>query len=399
MSPRSCTVSIGPLALAAAMAATGASIGATEFVVIDLGTIAGPDAASPPGSYALGMNGAAVVVGSSVGADGTGITRAFRFQDGVMTALEPIGGRRHSVAAAVDSAGGVVGTSYDLGALDPQAVRWSAAGAVLLGTFQPSDVNDVGVVVGRRALEPDHAHMRAVALIGGVLVDLGTLGGDTAMAHAVSESGRIVGTSLLANGQTRRAFLWQSGAPMRDLGTLGGVNSHAYGVNDAGQIVGFSETAAGAPRATLFTVDAAGSVLSRTDLGALGRGFSYALAINASGEIVGTAGSRAFVWRAGIMEDLNDLIPPGSGWTLERAVAITDGGAIAGAGLHLGKGRAFLLRPIVAGDVDQDGDVDFQDLLIVLSEWGPCSPPCPADVDGDGTVGFQDLLVILSNWS
>ncbi|MBT8485152.1 MAG: choice-of-anchor B family protein, partial [Phycisphaerales bacterium] len=53
------------------------------------------------------------------------------------------------------------------------------------------------------------------------------------------------------------------------------------------------------------------------------------------------------------------------------------------------------------GDVDLDGDVDFTDLLIVLSAWGECAPKgeCPADVDGDGTVGFTDLLLLLANWT
>jgi len=51
------------------------------------------------------------------------------------------------------------------------------------------------------------------------------------------------------------------------------------------------------------------------------------------------------------------------------------------------------------GDVDGNGAVDFSDLLIVLSNWGPCGDPCPADVDGDGNVGFEDLLAVLSGWS
>ncbi|NNF41977.1 MAG: hypothetical protein HKO59_12540 [Phycisphaerales bacterium] len=54
----------------------------------------------------------------------------------------------------------------------------------------------------------------------------------------------------------------------------------------------------------------------------------------------------------------------------------------------------------VIGDVDGDGSVGFNDLLILLSAWGDCPAkgPCAADINGDGTVGFSDLLSLISNW-
>ncbi len=58
-----------------------------------------------------------------------------------------------------------------------------------------------------------------------------------------------------------------------------------------------------------------------------------------------------------------------------------------------------------AGDVNADGRRDFEDLLIVLAEWGPCPggcpPSCPADVapaGGDCMVGVPDLLAVIANW-
>ena len=53
-----------------------------------------------------------------------------------------------------------------------------------------------------------------------------------------------------------------------------------------------------------------------------------------------------------------------------------------------------------AEDVDCDGDIGFNDVLIVLSTWGPCpaTGACLADVNGDEVIGFDDLLAILSAW-
>ena len=52
----------------------------------------------------------------------------------------------------------------------------------------------------------------------------------------------------------------------------------------------------------------------------------------------------------------------------------------------------------VPGDIDGDGVVGIDDLLVLLGAWGPC-PGCPADVDGDGVVGIDDLLTLLGNWT
>ena len=54
------------------------------------------------------------------------------------------------------------------------------------------------------------------------------------------------------------------------------------------------------------------------------------------------------------------------------------------------------------GDLDQNGFVGVNDLLILLGAWGACPDPCPptctADVDGDCLVGVTDLLIVLANW-
>jgi outer membrane protein assembly factor BamB len=52
-------------------------------------------------------------------------------------------------------------------------------------------------------------------------------------------------------------------------------------------------------------------------------------------------------------------------------------------------------------DIDGSGNVDFADVLSILSAWGPynpCPPFVPEDVDDDCEVGFTDLLIVLSAW-
>jgi hypothetical protein len=48
-------------------------------------------------------------------------------------------------------------------------------------------------------------------------------------------------------------------------------------------------------------------------------------------------------------------------------------------------------------DVNENGTVDFADVLAVIGSWGSC-PGCPADVNGDDVVNFADILVILGAW-
>ena len=50
------------------------------------------------------------------------------------------------------------------------------------------------------------------------------------------------------------------------------------------------------------------------------------------------------------------------------------------------------------GDLDGDGTVGVNDLLILLGAWGPCPDPCLPDINGDGSVDVLDLLVLLGSW-
>ncbi len=219
--------------------------------------------------------------------------------------------------------------------------------------------------------------------------DLGTLGGNWSAAYDASNE-LIVGASRIAGNARMRAFQYANGTMTAVPVDLGG-DSVARGISGANDIVGYACTAGNAScrpfllssGVTTFlgptnrtgvanrvntNLDVIGSIsiaagvatahafLYRngvfTDLGTLGGASSDARGLNELGDVVGTAQNaagqpRAFLLRNGEtqMIDLNTLLAPGTGWVLESAAGISEGGQIVGYGSLNGKRRAFLLTP------------------------------------------------------
>ncbi len=61
---------------------------------------------------------------------------------------------------------------------------------------------------------------------------------------------------------------------------------------------------------------------------------------------------------------------------------------------------ALAVKSGTGPDLNDDGSVGIQDLLVLLAAWGPCPAegPCPADLDCDGLVAVPDLLALLAGW-
>jgi probable HAF family extracellular repeat protein len=70
------------------------------------------------------------------------------------------------------------------------------------------------------------------------MTDLGTLGGDNAIAYCINNHEQIVGVAQTGMSNYH-AFMFEGGR-MMDLGTMGGSNSWAFGINDNGWMVGMA---------------------------------------------------------------------------------------------------------------------------------------------------------------
>lgn len=93
------------------------------------------------------------------------------------------------------------------------------------------------------------------------------------------------------------------------------------------------------------------------------------------------------------------LVPPGT----RTAVITLDCSRIGGASTDAFFDNIALILtelPACPSDIDNSGTVDFNDLNILLDNWG-LSPASQADgdIDGDGTVNFADLNELLDHWA
>lgn len=304
----------------------GPAHSAPLYSILDLGVIAGHDA-----SVAYGINNAGQVVGESYrAAAGGGTGHAFLWSGGTMTDLGTLGGRS-SVATAINDTGMVVGYS-DRADGSTGAFLFSGGAMIDLGTLggpnsQAWGINSAGVIVGTsQRADSSFAAFRYES----AMLDLQITG----VARGINDSGQIVG---YRTSSPRHAFLYDSGGIVTDLGTLGGPVSAAFAINRSGAIVGQSLTSdsSASDQGFVFVTGTMSGI----------PGSVAAWDINDAGNVVG---SPAFLLSAGVATALSDLLASGSGWSLVTAGGINDFWQIVGSG-NIGVFRhAFLMSPGVA---------------------------------------------------
>jgi probable HAF family extracellular repeat protein len=175
------------------------------------------------------------------------------------------------------------------------------------------------------------------------ITDLGT----TFVLLDINEKGQIAGAS--GDG---RALLYSDGR-FTEISKLRSNDNviTARAINNKGQVIGNLSFSTFPP---IYDISAF-LYSRRTGMTNLGRLlptdiFSVAADINNKGQVVGYSGTfsgfRAFVSSDdGVLQDLNNLIPLGSGFTLDSAYAINDKGEIVGIGFINGQQHGFLLEP------------------------------------------------------
>lgn len=269
--------------------------------------------------------------------------------------------------------GQVVGDST-FGGGSNHAALFSKGYAVDLGTLKAgglfsraNGINASGQVIGYSSQKPDLDFGRAFLVStsdnsAGEMVDLGTLGGDWAQAWAINDSGFVTGNSQFENnyGPTH-AFIWHTISGMRDLGALAGDSSYGTAISAKNHIVGYSAINNVDDRVHAFLHNGEKMV----DLGSLGGAsvesdHSFALGVNAHDQVVGYSYlpnsipselpplQVAFIYRQGLMVDLNGLIgTKAEKYRLYSATAINDNGQIVAIAFHVPSNavHAVLLTP------------------------------------------------------
>ena len=305
------------------LAAAPAGAAAATYTVTDLGSLGGEV------TQAFAINASGQVTGSSVVGKAvqvpcppqpyggpnkcfTNPEHAYLWSGGSMSDLGTLGGL-DSQGVAISDSGDVVGWSTPKPGGRGDAFLWNGHKMSVVSGMAPSGargVNDSGQVAGECGdiVSPE---VFACVVAGGSVTTLPEPNLGCFTAIAISNDGQVLANCYQYDNTL--AVVWTKDSPTV-LPTFGGAGATATAINGLGQVVGTAETSAG-------TFD--GFLWSNGTLTDLGSTFSPT-AINDAGVIVGGP----LIYSAGTLQNLNTLIPAGSGYQIEDATGIDDSGQI-----------------------------------------------------------------------
>jgi hypothetical protein len=231
--------------------------------------------------------------------------------------------------------------------------------------------------------------------------DIGVLIEPGSVAMDINASNTVVGYAGLVSSPSQRGFIHQGGVTTLEPPIPNGLWSLVSQVNDYGMMIIRGTVSAQPHIVQAYLVDGD----SWTQLPQLlGFSFPHVAGLSNDGTVVGRSfqpTSRATIWHQGQPTNLNDLIPPQSGFVLEFARGIAEDGSI----IVNAKNAQFHAVTVVLtpappspGDSNCDERVNIDDLLEVINHWGPCAG-CAADLNGDHSVSVSDLMLVIENWT
>ena len=223
------------------------------------------------------------------------------------------------------------------------------------------------------------------------VVDLNPVGSDQSVAYGVFgdyQVGEAAGQPVLWHGSADSAVnLASPGA--------GGIAHGIFRDQEVGW-VGQSGPNVTGPRAALWN----GATGGFQDLTPKGYTTSQAFATNGT-EQVGVLGqSHAAVWY-GNADQFVELSTLATGMELTYAYAIDSAGDVFGSGVAGTNGMHHALEWVAIhtpGDANDDGVVDFKDLLILSQNYGQFGSYRTGDFNNDWEVGFDDLLILAQHY-